>query len=466
MSSAPQDIAPRRIVFVSRNMTGESLRHARAIRSLAGVCLLGIAEHSADDQVEQVCEGLACVGDANDPNQLIAAARELAKKHGELGRIVTTHELLLESVAQTGEVLGLQGLSVSTVRRVLDKSRLKPILERAGINTARDQVLTNNDNARRFASEVGYPIVLKPLGGSGGLATWSVRSADQLELALELMRPSAENAVLAEEYLRGQELCIDTITIENEPRFHSLCYYRPSILEALEDPQIQWSCVMPRDISGDRYREFIEHGLAAIRALSIGNAMTHMEGFLVDGGVRFTDATLRPAGARIGPMLAFAYDIDPYLAWARVAVDGCFDGPWERKYAVGTIFLRGLGSGLVKEVHGMESVESQIGESLADVRLPRVGASKSVTYTGDGYITIRHPETQVVEEALDLIARTVRIEYTASESPIPADGAASERWKERLQYFDKQLYKPAWENDSLAARIPYDPSLAHTEQKG
>jgi hypothetical protein len=268
-------------------------------------------------------------------------------------------------------------------------------------------------------------------------------------MALELMRPSAENAVLAEEYLHGRELCIDTITIANEPRFHSLCYYRPSILEALEDPRIQWSCVMPRDISADIYREFIEKGLAAVRALSVGNAMTHMEGFLVEEGIRFTDATLRPAGARIAPMLAYAYDIDPYVAWARVAVDGCFDGPWERKYAVGTIFLRGLGCGPVKEVHGMESVESQIGESLVDIRLPRAGAAKSVTYTGDGYITVRHPETRGVEEALDFIVRTIRITYRHPESTVSPSEAVRDQWKERLRYFDKQLYKPAWENDLL-----------------
>jgi hypothetical protein len=432
-------------------MSGESLRHARAIKSLAGVCLLGITEHLPEDHVEQVFEQLACVRDAHDPNQLIAAARELAKKHGELDRIVTTQEPLLESVARAGEALGLQGLSVSTVRQVLDKSSLKPILERAGINTARDQVLTGREDARRFAAEVGLPIVLKPLGGSGGLATWCIRSFEQLEIALELMQPSAENAMLAEEYLLGQEMCIDTITIANEPRFHSICYYRPSILEALEDPRIQWSCVMPRDNNGDRYREFIEQGLKAVRALSVGNAMTHMEGFLIEGGVCFTDATLRPAGARIGPMLGFAYDIDPYVAWASVAVDGCFDGPWERKYAVGTIFLRGLGSGLVKEVHGIESVELQIGESLVDSRLPRVGAAKSVTYTGDGYITVRHPETGAVEDALDFIARTVEITYSHPEALVPPGGAASDQWKERLQYFDKQLYKPAWENDSVPA---------------
>ena len=148
-------------------------------------------------------------------------------------------------------------------------------------------------------------------------------------------------------------------------------------------------------------------------------------------------------------MLAYAYDIDPYLAWARASVDGCFDGPWERKYAVGTIFLRGLGSGLVTEVHGMESVETQIGESLVDVRWPRLGAAKSVTYTGDGYFTVRHPETRAVEEALDFIARTVRITYSHPESSRAEGGSATEQWKERLQYSDKQLYKPAWENDPL-----------------
>ena len=114
-------------------------------------------------------------------------------------------------------------------------------------------------------------------------------------------------------------------------------------------------------------RDFIEQGLRAVRALSVGNAMTHMEGFLLDGGgIGFTDVTLRPAGARIGPMLAFAYDIDPYFAWARAAVDGCFDGPWERKYAVGTFFLRGTGSGLVERVHGVDAVMQRAGGLVVD----------------------------------------------------------------------------------------------------
>ena len=357
---------------------------------------------------------------------------------------------MLEPVALACEALGLGGMSAATVRRALDKSRLKRVLAEACVGTARGRLVTGGEDARQFAVDVGFPLVLKPTGGSGGLATWRVRDAGELERALELLRPSPENAVLAEEYLRGEELCIDTITIANEPRFHSVCCYRPSILEALEDPRVQWTCVMPRDITGERYREFVERGLAAVRALKIGDGMTHMEGFLLEaGGVSFTDATLRPAGARIGPMLAFAYDIDPHLAWARAAVDGCFDGPWERRYAVGTLFLRGAGRGRVERVSGIEEVRRRVGDLVVESRLPRVGAAKSETYTGDGYATVRHEETRVVEEALRFIARAVRISYSDSESHAAPDEVAAEQLSRRLHYFDEQLNRPAWDDDSL-----------------
>jgi hypothetical protein len=425
-------------------MTGESLYSARAIKSLTGVCLLGIAEDSSGN-LQQDFEEVVAVRDINDPLQLLAAARKLALSHGNLDRIVTIQEPLLEAVAQATDTLGLQGLNRDTVRRVLDKSKMKRALETAGIQTARDRLLTGIDDARQFVSEVGFPIVLKPLDGSGALATWCIRNFEQLEIALDLLGCSTEHMVLAEEFLDGQEICIDTITIANEPRFHSVCYYRPSILEALEDDRIQWSCVMPREIDCIGYNEFIEHGLRAIRTLAVGDAVTHMEGFLSNRGVRFTDATLRPAGARIGPMLSFAYDIDSYAAWARAAVDGCFDGPWERKYAVGTIFLRGIGSGLVKEVHGIESVVSEFAATIVASRLPRVGAAKSPTYTGDGYITVRHSETKVVEEVLDTVARTIRITYSRSEPTAASDMSIRERWEERLQNFDKQLFRPVWE---------------------
>ena len=45
--------------------------------------------------------------------------------------------------------------------------------------------------------------------------------------------------------------------------------------------------------------------------------------------------SVRPAG--------YAHAADMYKAWARAVIDGGYDGPYERKYAVGCAFLRGVG---------------------------------------------------------------------------------------------------------------------------
>lgn len=445
--SPQRDVAARGIVFVAREMVGESLRSAAAIKRLDGVRLLGICEPGPDGRDADLFDGLVQVDDVHDAHRLIAAARRHAERHGPLDQIVTARETLLVPVAEANEALGLRGPSAAVVRTALDKSLLKRVLEHAGAGTARGALIHCDGDARTFAEAVGFPIVLKPLHGSGGLATWRVHGAEQLSMALELMRPSPENAVLAEEFLRGKELCIDTITIADVPRFHSICCYRPSILEALEDPSIQWASVMPRDNGGDRCGEFVRQGLSAVRALSIGNAVTHMEGFLPDdGSPRFTDATLRPAGARIGPMLGFAYDIDPYRAWARAVVDGCFDGPWERKYAVGTVFLRGSGQGRVERVDGIGQVTSHLGDILVESRLPRAGAPKSATYTGDGYMTVRHPETRVVEEALRIIARDVHITYSHPGTLDALPESRRERWARSLGHFNARLNQPSWDH--------------------
>jgi hypothetical protein len=417
----------RRVVFVCRSATGESLRTAQALRDLDHVELLGIVE-----AVDDVFVNSVQVANVHDADQLIAAAR----KFGPLDHIVTAQETLLEPVARTREALGIPGMSSATVRQTLDKSLLKSTLRRAGVSTPPDRIVTSKSDAVRFLSDVGFPIMLKPLSGSGALATLLIHTAADLDHALNLMQPALLYPVLAETYLHGQELCFDTITLYNEPQLHSICFYYPSILEAVEHPEQQWSCLLPREI--DLYGDFIEQGLAAVRALSVGNSFTHMEGFLDAEGrlLGFTDATLRPAGARIGPMLGFAYDIDPYRAWARVAVDGCFDGPWERKYAVGTIFLRGTGSGVIKRVDGIEEICSDLGDLIVDARWPNPGARKSDTYTGDGYITIRHRNTRNAKQILEVIRETVKITYSAPETNL--------QWKDRFQNYN-QLNRPAWE---------------------
>lgn len=401
----------RRIVFVCRAAQGEALRCANAIGKL-----------------QDVVTEIICVGDVTDAQQLIEAVNRL----GNVDRIVTAQETLLLPVAAANEALGLEAMSSAVVARTLDKSKLKSTLKQAGVKTPPDAIVTTLADAQQFVSEVGFPIVLKPVNGSGALTTFRIIDDVQLGQILKLI----EAPVIAEAYVNGQELCFDTVTIANDPQCFSICLYDTPILDALENPGKQWRCVMHRDLDG--YDEFIREGLTAVRALKVGNAITHMEGFLnASRFAGFVDATLRPAGARIGPMFGSAYDVDPYRVWARVMVDGCFDGPLELKYAVGTIFLRGLGSGTVENVAGIDAINHELQQLIVEARWPTIGVAKSATYTGDGFITVRHPNTNVVYHALDFIDKTVRIGYSNSQ---PSETELIER----LSNF-RELNKPAWD---------------------
>ena len=108
-------------------------------------------------------------------------------------------------------------------------------------------------------------------------------------------------------------------------------------------------------------------------------------------------------------MLCYVHDFDLYSAWAALMIHGGFDPP-PRNWAAGTVYLRGQGAGQVIAIHGLDTLPPEVTSLVVDSRLPRAGQPSSGSYEGDGYITIRHPDTQVVTAALKQLVSTVRVE--------------------------------------------------------
>jgi hypothetical protein len=46
---------------------------------------------------------------------------------------------------------------------------------------------------------------------------------------------------------------------------------------------------------------------------------------------------------------------------------------------------------------------------VVEAKLPTLGATPSSSYEGDGYVIVRHRETEVVQTALQRIVNTVRV---------------------------------------------------------
>jgi hypothetical protein len=170
--------------------------------------------------------------------------------------------------------------------------------------------------------------------------------------------------------------------------------------------------VLPRDISGSWFDGARAIGFDAVRKLGMTSGMTHMEWFRrSDGTLAVGEIAMRPPGAQFVTLMSYAHDTDMYRAWARAAVDDAFDGPFERKYAVGIAYLRGQGAGRVAAVDGVDEAQRKVGSLVVEAKLPRVGAPKSDSYEGDGFAIVRHREDDVVLAAMKTIVETVRVRY-------------------------------------------------------
>jgi biotin carboxylase len=336
----------------------------------------------------------------------------LRRRHGPIHRIVGILEPLMVPLAQAREAFNVPGTRPETADLFRDKSRMKAALRHAGLEVARSKLVGSSNDARAFAEEVGFPMVLKPPAGMGAKSTFRVSTLDALLRAVEGMHASVENPVLAEEMLRGQELSFETLTVGGTPRAHSISQYAPSCLEVLENPWIQWVCFFPRDISGPEYDGARAMGFAAIAALGLDNGVTHMEWFRrEDGRLAIGEIAQRPPGANITRMIGLAHDVDAYRAWARAVIDGEVDAPWTRKHAVGCAFLRGMGHGRVAGVSGVAQANEAVGRWVVESKLPSIGAPKSDSYEGDGYVIARGDSDEVVKHALKTIIETVRVHY-------------------------------------------------------
>ncbi|HEY5981531.1 MAG TPA: hypothetical protein VIT41_18045 [Microlunatus sp.] len=399
--------------FVAPYLLEATARFVLSAARLPDVRLAVITTSSSQDLSPELREALAGhwqVADALDPQQIVDAVRGLSGQVGPIERLIGALEQLQVPLAQARDALGIEGMSADVATNVRDKSQMKSVLTAAGVPCARHQLVRRAEEAVAFRDLVGYPMVAKPPDGAGAKATFRLDHDGDFDSWLSAARHDPGEVWLLEEFLTGREHTFDSVTLGGETIWASISDYRPPPLEVLRTPWVQWTVLLPRDISGGEYDAIRSIGPAALQALGVRDAFSHMEWFeRPDGTVAISEVGARPPGAQLASMIGFSYDVDFYASWAELVIKGSFE-PRERRYAAGTVYLRGMGRGQVRTVHGIEQLQREIGHLVIDSRLPQPGQQASSSYEGEGFITVRHPDTDVVEDALARILATARVE--------------------------------------------------------
>jgi D-alanine-D-alanine ligase-like ATP-grasp enzyme len=405
--------APRVAAFVAPFLLPATVRFVAAAAQLPDVRLGVITTVPAEHVPPELARHLAAhwrVDDPLDPRQIIEATRGLSGQIGRVERLVGALEQLQVPLAYAREALGIPGMDVETAYNVRDKSRMKQVLRAAGVPCARHQLVTDAADALAFADAVGFPLVAKPPAGAGAQATYRLDDAGALRSWLDATPPRADAPGLLEEFLVGDEHTFDSVTIGGRTVWASISDYVPPPLDVLRNPWIQWTVLLPRELDDPRYAGIADVGPAAVRALGVRDGLTHMEWFRrPDGSVAVSEVGARPPGAQLSSMLGYVHDVDFYRMWTELVILDRFDPP-ERRYAAGTAYLRGQGRGRVRAVHGVDELQRRIGHLVVEARLPEPGQAGSSGYEGEGHVTVRHPETDVVRDALRQIVEGIRVE--------------------------------------------------------
>jgi hypothetical protein len=399
--------------FVAPYLLDATTRFVEAAARLPGVELALVTCEPEERLPTELRSSLAAhwrIDDALDAGQIAEALQALGEQLGPVQRLLAVLEQLQVPVAQVREHLGIAGMDAATAQNFRDKAQMKSVLRAAGVPCARHRLADSAAAVAGFAQEVGFPLVVKPPAGAGAKSTFRLDDLDDLRVWLEAAPPGPDRLALLEEFLTGEEGSYDSVMVDGQIVWDSVSSYLPTPLEVLRNPWIQWIVLLPRDTGGPENAGIRAIAPTALHALGLHTGLTHLEWFRrPDATVAVSEVAVRPPGAQISSMLCYAHDFDLYGAWAQLMVHGSFAPP-ERSWSVGTVFLRGQGTGRVRAVHGLDGLPPEVSSVVVESRLPEPGQLSSSSYEGDGYIIVRHPDTAVVTDALRRLVTCVRVE--------------------------------------------------------
>ena len=401
------------IIFVEPSFPLNQREFVRALHA-AGANVIGIGERPAEylnDEVKGWLHDYVQVRSVVHEPSMFEAVKHI---QGQLwvDRIEATVEAHIMPTAKVREARGIPGTSVQTAYLCRDKPAMKACLREAGIPCAQSTRAQSPEDARQFATAVGYPIIIKPPAGAGASGTYKVNSAAQLESVIDECGLADGHAVAVEEFIEGHEGYIDTLCIDGEVQHEFITHYYPNVLEAMRERWISPQMVTTNRIDAPGYKEVRELTRKVIRALDIGTSATHMEWFFGPKGLKFSEIGCRPPGVGQWDVYNAANEFDLYFEWACALVHGKVHTRPSRRFSAGMIALRPDRDGRISGYSGTDRIFEKYGDCIVKAHLPSPGTPTQPIeggYMANAWLRVRHPDYDALRAILDDIGQTLKV---------------------------------------------------------
>ena len=227
------------------------------------------------------------------------------EQNGEvLGVIVQLGGQTPLKIAASLEEAGVNilGTSVDAIDLAEDRKRFKELLQSLNLNQPSNGIASNNSEAVKIATNIGFPVVIRPSYVLGGRAMEIVHDHSQLQKYInEAVKVSGNNPVLIDSFLRNAiEVDVDAISDGNET-------YIAGIMEHIEEAGIHSgdsACALPpQTLNKNIIDEIITQTTILAKALNVIGLMNIQ--FAIQESKIFI-LEVNPRGSRTIPFVAKA----------------------------------------------------------------------------------------------------------------------------------------------------------------
>ncbi|HEV2371158.1 MAG TPA: ATP-grasp domain-containing protein [Streptosporangiaceae bacterium] len=302
---------PRSIILVNATKVYPP-RLLTALSSEATVSVITLPEYAG--RYPDVAR-LELVSSLYDFGGVTRAAMEVAREHG-VDHVIGPAEMSVPAAGLLRSYFGIPGTGFETALSFSNKHLMKQRLRAAGLPVTDWVSVPSVERVPGTLSELGAPVVVKPVFGGGGQHTFVLKSAaDAAALATSPHAAGLREAgcpVIVERFVEIiNEYHCDGVVHDGEVRFAAVSRYFAPLLGQIGSVSGSHIVAAADPVSGhvtDLHR-------STVAALGLRSGVTHMELFETSCGFLVGEITCRPAGGGVPEVVLRQYGVDLWQAF-------------------------------------------------------------------------------------------------------------------------------------------------------
>lgn len=312
-------------IFISPNYPDNYWMFCRGLKEM-GARVLAVIDtdyNTLNPQLIKHIDECYKVSSFHNYDEVYRAVAYFAFKYGKPNWIESNNEAWLDLDAKLRDDFHVtSGFSYKQIHIFQSKSAMKSYYEKAGLAVAPYCLVSSLDQAKTFANQYGWNLVLKPDVGVGSSHTWHIHNEHELEQYWN-QAESLNIQMILEEFIDGHVTTLDGIAdAKGNIRFLCSMDYVSNCMDSVQN----------HDSVGSYYNFIVDQerkevAQRVINSFGIKNRFFHgeyfelkhdQEGIGKKGDLVALEMNFRPPGGFCPDLINYSFNEDIYRLWAEV----------------------------------------------------------------------------------------------------------------------------------------------------